>query len=126
MYPGIFGAQGSLWPNFNFRWLPDSFVELVTREPQTITTQGSISKSDYLQAGKVNLFIEIGAGSAATVLGKTTVPEQRMELGVGNLKLNKSTIQGGGTFTTDNYATAEKKLEMDIDVGIGRVQIITK
>ncbi len=90
---------------------------------------GAGSADIRFQAGgipKNKMVIGVGAGDIDIYLPEEVGIKAEHSVGVGNLKINNSTVQGGGTFTSSSYAEAEQKLDIKIDIGVGNVDIVTE
>ena len=106
---------------------------------------------DELKEKKITL--DLGAGKLTVTLGKNSIPAEGIKLevgagsvtvnlpegvgfkatydvGIGDLKVDGAAITSGfaadGTYTSENYAGAETKLEIEVSVGAGSVNIQTQ
>jgi len=112
--------------------------------------EGTINLSE-LESSKITL--DLGAGKLTTTLGKKSIPAEGIKLdvgagsatvalpegvgfkatydvGIGDLKVDGAAITSGfaadGTYTSENYADAKTKLEIEVSVGAGSVNIQTQ
>jgi hypothetical protein len=77
--------------------------------------------SASIPAGDVSL--DVGTGTMKLRLPKDVGLRITHDVGTGRLKIGDSTIDGDGTFVTEGYESAAKKLELDVEVGTGSMTI---
>lgn len=101
---------------------------------------------DLEQLNLKNINLRVSTGAADVSLNKEALPKERSRLkvstgslevripesvglqikydvGVGRLKVDESNISGDGTYTSQNYESAAKKVILDAEVGTGSLRI---
>ncbi len=142
-----------LWLNGNYEGVDYEFA-IGNQELKTdLNLKVGASKGTVdLEELNINEFnVDLGAGKMDMVLGKDAIPEKELDIKVGagklTLKLPKdvglnidynvgagslilgeeldaSGIGETGVYKTENYDRVEKKLELKVNVGAGKVEII--
>jgi hypothetical protein len=70
-----------------------------------------------------NVILDVGTGTIKLRLPKDAALKVKHDVGTGRLKIDDSTIEGDGTYTSENYESAATRLELDIEVGTGTITI---
>ena len=71
-----------------------------------------------------NLKIDVGVGSVKVYIPQNVAVRAKHDVGLGTFKVGEAKVDGDGDFETDNISEAEKILELDVNVGVGSVEII--
>lgn len=69
--------------------------------------------------------LEVGTGSISLQIPRDTGLRLDYNVGLGQIKVDSTTIRGDGTYTSPGYDAAAKKMELDVRVGTGSVTITT-
>src|SRR3989339_411733 len=67
--------------------------------------------------------IKIGTGSAKITLPKNTELKLKYEIGTGKIELNDTEIKGDGNYISDKFDSSTYKVEFDVDIGTGSMEI---
>lgn len=67
--------------------------------------------------------VDLGSGNIKIDLPITVGLMVEYQIGSGTLTIGDNKIRGEGTFTSQNFSTAEKKLEVKIELGSGNITI---
>ncbi|KKP69361.1 hypothetical protein A2X44_04380 [candidate division CPR3 bacterium GWF2_35_18] len=70
--------------------------------------------------------IKIGTGSAKITLPKNTELKLKYEIGTGKIELNDTEIKGDGNYISDKFDSSTYKVEFDVDIGTGSMEIVTE
>ena len=76
-----------------------------------------------------NVQFNAGLGSIKLTLPKNIGLKINYKVGLGSLTLNNEQLAAGvgnGNFTSDNFKAVEKSVEINVEVGLGSVEIYTK
>ncbi len=82
-------------------------------------------EEDSLPTGLIT--IDVGAGSARITLPEDVGVKVVYEVGAGSLTIGDEKVSGlgkDGTYETDGYDDAELQVELKVDIGAGKVEII--
>jgi hypothetical protein len=74
-------------------------------------------------AGLTKASIDGGVGSITVRIPSNVGVRMRVSRGIGSVNLGRRMVHSGNEYTSENYATAEYRLELDINVGIGSVSV---
>jgi hypothetical protein len=67
--------------------------------------------------------VDIGTGSITLNVPKNIGLKITRSLGIGSLKIGDDTLRGNGTTKSDNYDSAERKLDLALSVGTGSITV---
>jgi hypothetical protein len=72
--------------------------------------------------------LKVGLGNVTFKLNRDFGYKINYEVGLGNLSIDGNDVEGAfgkdGTFMTDNYDSAERKAEINVEVGLGNAEFI--
>lgn len=67
--------------------------------------------------------IKLGAGTITLNLPSSVGLKINYQVGVGNLRVDGKNLKGDSSYKSDNYDSAAKKVEFDIEIGAGSITI---
>jgi|GEM_PF-865264 len=83
--------------------------------------RGELTFADSVPIGGMD--IDVGAGSVILNVPEGTAFKIDYNIGAGTLEVSDEDLQGEGNFTSENYESAELKLDLNVDIGAGKVEV---
>lgn len=84
--------------------------------------RGEVTFADEVLPGG-GMDIDVGAGSVYLTVPEGVGLKVDYNIGAGVLEVGDQDLHGDGTYTSDGYDSAERKLDIRVDIGAGKVEI---